>query len=106
MGRTCPQRYSSPPGATSLVQAGIRRHGGQQRVAAPLATQHRGPQLLWLLREDLVAAGRLHDPGVLGQLVLELAGAPAGVAREDARAPDGALELVGLVRVGADEAEV
>ena len=88
------------------VQRRVGRHRREQRVAAALAPQHGGPQLVRVGGEDLLALRRLDDPRVLGQLVLELAGTPAGVPGEHARAAHRAVELLGVVGVGADEAEV
>src|SRR3954447_22756475 len=72
----------------------------------PLAPQDGGPQVVGLGGEDLVAGGRLDDPRLLGELVLELAGTPPGVSGEDTGAADGAVELLRIIRVGADEPEV
>src|SRR5262245_36604039 len=88
------------------VHRGVERHRREQRVAAALAPQHRRPKPLGVLGEDLLAHRGLDDPGLLLELALELSGAPAGVAGEHARAADGALERLGVVGIGAHEAEV
>ena len=59
--------------ARALVQRRVGRHRRQQRVTAALAAQHRRPQVVGVLGEDLLALRRLDDPRLLGQLVLELA---------------------------------
>ena len=53
-----------------------------------------------------VALRRLDDPRLLGELVLELAGPPAGVAGEHARAAHGVEQLLGVGRLARHEAEV
>ena len=76
---------SAPRAARSLrmapaprsVQRRIGRHRRQERELAALAAQHRRPEPLGLVAEQLLAQRRLDDPGLLGQLVLELAGSPA-----------------------------
>ena len=99
-------RDSAGRDRAALVQRRVRRHRRQQRVAVALAAQDRRPQVVGVLGEDLLARGRLDDPRLLGELVLELARPPAGVAGEDAGAADRAVEALGVVGVGADEAEV
>src|SRR4051812_33352357 len=99
-----PAPWRSP--RTRSVERWVRRHRGQQRVLLALAPQDRRPQVGRVAGEDLVALRRLDDPGVLGQLVLELPRPPARVAGEHARPPDRAVEPLGVVGVGADEAEV
>ena len=70
------------------VQGGVVEVGRHHRQVAALAAQDRAPQVLRRLAErvaGVVAAGaeaRVDDvPGALGELVLQLARAPAGVAR-------------------------
>src|SRR5918992_4105947 len=89
-----------------LVERRVGRHRGEERELAPLAPQHGGPEALRVVAEQLLAERRLDDPGLLGELVLELARAPAGVAGVDARAADGVRERVGVLGVAGHEAEV
>src|SRR5437773_10185215 len=70
------------------VRRGIERHRPQDRVARTEPAQHRVPQPLGLVVEDVLAPRRRDDPGLLFELRLELARAPPGVAGEDTRSPD------------------
>src|SRR5215213_10622835 len=67
------------------VERGIGRHRGEERELPPHPAQHRGPQALGVLAEQLLALRILDDPRLLGDLGLELSGSPAGVARVHAR---------------------
>jgi len=88
----------------SLVQArivGIRGHVGE---LAPLAAQHGRPEPLRVGAERVGRLGGHHVPGAVGDLRLELPGAPAGVARVDPQRHDRRGEQAGR-RVQVDQAE-
>src|SRR3954451_24256366 len=89
-----------------LVDRRVRRHRREQGVLAALAAQHRRPQALGVLAEDLLPARRLDDPGLLLELALELARTPPGVAGEHAGAAHAARDLIEVGRGAADEPEV
>src|SRR3954449_12515762 len=80
------QPRQSPWGQPYLVDRRVRGHRREQRVLAALAPQHRRPQALGVLAEDLRGARGLDDPGLLLELRLELARPPARVAGEHAGA--------------------
>src|SRR4051795_3320834 len=63
------------------VEPGILGHPGHEPVLAALALQHVAPQRLRVDAEHVAGEGRLDEPGVLLELALELALAPARVAR-------------------------
>src|SRR3954470_13943293 len=98
--------WGQPYFGGALVDRGIGGHGGEEGVLAALATQHRGPQALRVLAEDLLPARGLDDPGLLLELGLELARAPARVAGEHAGAGHAVGDLAEVAGVAADEAEV
>src|SRR4051794_19767473 len=69
-----------------LVAARVGRHLRQHGEGASLAAQDGAPEAVGILREDVLRQRLLDDPRLLGDLALELAGTPAGVAGEDAGA--------------------
>ena len=71
---------------------------------AALAPQHRAPEVVRILGEDVLRERLLDDPRLLGDLALELAGAPAGVAGEDAGAIEAA-DVGGALDLGRQEAD-
>ena len=75
----------------------ILGHAGDELVDAALAAQDVAPQLLRLVGERVVGERRLEDPVLVRDLRLELAGAPARVAGEDAAAGRGRDDLLRLV---------
>src|SRR5947207_12998925 len=76
------------PDTPPSVRRRIERHRPQDRVSRTEPPQHRVPQPLGLVVEDILAPRRRDDPGLLFELRLELAGAPSGVAGEDTGPPD------------------
>src|SRR5215207_5891737 len=88
------------------VQRRIGRHRREQRELASLAPQHGRPEARGVVAEQLLAQRRLDDPGILAELVVELAGAPAGVAGVDARAPQGGRERLEVLGVTGHESQV
>src|SRR2546423_2207749 len=82
-----------------LVQRGIEWHPLCQLVPPALPTEHCAPEAVGILREDVVELGRLDDPVVALELLLELLGPPAGDAGEDA----GTLQLRRLAFEGLIE---
>ena len=75
-------------------------------VDAALAAEHVGPELVGRLGERVVVQRGLEDPVVALELVLELAGAPARVAGEDAPPRRHRQDVVRLVeRREAERAE-
>src|SRR5215218_374445 len=107
-------RRRAIPGVTSVtrrrgtrrrsVERRVRRHRREQRELAALAPQHGRPERHGVGAEELVAQRRLDDPGVLGELVLELPRPPAGVAGVHPRAAHGGGERVGVLGVAGHEA--
>src|SRR5437763_1623074 len=69
-----------------LVQGGVERHAGDELVLAALAAEDRAPEVVGILREDVVEVGGLDDPVVPFELILELFRPPAGDSREHAGA--------------------
>src|SRR2546423_13364117 len=80
--------------ATTLTSASIEarvvRVGGEEREVAALPAQHLPPELVRGVGERVPRLRVHHVPGALRDLVLELALAPARVAREDPQAGDAA----------------
>ncbi len=74
---------------------------------AAFAAKHGAPEAVGLGGEHVLGKRRLHDPRRLLQLVLELAGPPAGVAGEDAHTRQLAHlgRILDLAREKADRAE-
>ena len=54
----------------------------------PFPLKYSTPQRLGVVGEDVFLQGRLDEPGVLRELILELARAPTGVASEDSSSPN------------------
>src|SRR2546423_195371 len=82
-----------------LVQRGIEWHPRDQLVPPALPTEHRAPEAVGILREDVVELGGLDDPVVALEFLLELLGPPAGDAGEHA----GTLQLRRLAFEGLVE---
>src|SRR5436309_1461944 len=64
------------------VQRGIERHGGQELEPGALSPQDPAPQPLGIVGEDVLGQGRLQDPRLLPELLLQLALPPPRVAGE------------------------
>src|SRR5262245_20103223 len=73
-------KRSEPTRLLRSVQSGVRRHRGEHCERATLAAEHVAPEVLGIVREDVLRQSRLDDPGALLELAVELTGAPAGVA--------------------------
>src|SRR5690606_19329199 len=93
-----------PPGALS-VERRVRREVGEHRHLAALAAEHGPPHLLGVGGEHVVTDRGHDEPRPLGQLALELAGAPARVAGEEPDAGDG-VPQVARVAVQVDGADL
>ena len=75
-------------------------------VAGTEATDHALPEPVGLRREDIRLGRPGHEPGVLGQLLLQLPGAPPRIAGEDTGTDDGVtVRVVHLVGEEADRPE-
>src|SRR5205814_2891215 len=85
-GQLTPELSPSPrtpdPFACS-VRAGVHREVRRHREVAALTPEHRPPQLPGLRGEQVAGLGGDHVPAALGELALELARSPTGVAGED-----------------------
>src|SRR6266498_6072192 len=69
-----------------LVERGVRRHPCHQRELAALALEHAPPEAVGVAGEDVARERRLGEPGLLGELVVELSLAPPGIPGEDPHA--------------------
>ena len=79
-------RRPSPPSALISSASGRRASARSVRTGRPCARARRGHRASGSAAKSSAGQRRLDDPGLLGELGLELAGAPAGVAGVDAPA--------------------
>src|SRR3546814_632952 len=87
------------------VQRWVRREEREAADGAVLAGEDPAPEGGAVGEERVVGGGVDHEPGVLPELGVELAGAPAGVAGVEPQRAQGAVELVGVV-LEVEQAEV
>src|SRR5262249_39731757 len=73
----------------------VGRHRSKESKWSALASKHRAPETLRVVREDVLDGRRLDDPRAVLELALELAGPPSRVPHEHTRTPELA-ERVGV----------
>src|SRR6476620_4403725 len=101
--RALPARRS---GDAPSVRRRVERHRAQEGVARTQPCQHRVPQALWLVVEDVLASGGRDDPGFLVELRFELPRPPSRVPGEDTGSPDRAdVDAVALFGEEPDRVE-
>src|SRR5512132_4167941 len=75
-------------GNAPSVRRRVERHRAQEGVARSQPCQHRVPQALGLVVEDVLPPGGRDDPGFLVELRFELPRPPSRVPGEDSGSPD------------------
>src|SRR5207342_3784442 len=95
--------FRSPPTpptlpVTPLVHRRVGRHPRHQRELAALALEHAPPEAVGVAGEDVAGERRLGEPGLLGELVVELPLAPSRVPGEDPDTGDVPAHLLDVVR--------
>src|SRR6266550_3634581 len=83
------------------VRRWVERHRAQEGVAGTQPHQHRVPQVLGLVVEDVLAPRGRDDPGFLFELRFELPRPPSRVPGEDTGSPDRA-EVDAIALVGEE----
>src|SRR3954453_21904669 len=85
-----------PFAGRSSVQGHVRGEVGDGGEDVALAAEDHGPEVVGAVDEGVSGEGVEDEPGAGGDLLLELARGPAGVAGEDPDAGDTVAEAVGV----------